>query len=636
MVICLTQVLMALLFVCHAFAAVSMRPLTQADFEGGTQAALQRINAYRRFVGLAAVTENPAHSAQAEKHVRYRRENCRAGRDATGHREHADWPYFTPEGNEAARYAVLSYQNGPPVVGVESLIAVPFHRASLLNPRLRSVGIAAFHDREREDCSIVVVMLKEHDTTAAVPSGPVLFPPPDAELALRLMQRERPEPRPLVDRMTGLAVSVHLPPKDGEGIRHVEARLRERGGQDVPIWLSFPGQPAVTPDRLDLRIYAQDSHEQVLQNYQKNLGMILLLPQIALARAKDYDVFVRYTTGEAMKDLHWTFRISAPREVPLRPSDAFSLYSFLAHATDDGDTVRLGPGQYGWGQKGWRLPHSLRLAGAGPEKTAIVFRNQAFLNVGASTAIRLERLKGVFATETHAVVARDQARVVLDSVTVQHDNPQTPVAKAFLFATDRAQLRLTHVAIAGGTCFLELSKGAQAHVVKGRWTSDRAVTHARIHVNDEGRLLLESLEVDTTGAYVLSAAGSAQVKLRGGVLRTDQGVIWVKDHAQVTLHDTRLETTCRVETCRFLTGKDGSKSFLHRVTLLNPSPLLYGLAFFDEASALIDTGQWEKLQARTALGVGKDVVLELKQTPHLPDDVKLSNRESLVLGKARP
>jgi hypothetical protein len=182
---------------------------------------------------------------------------------------------------------------------------------------------------------------------------------------------------------------------------------------------------------------------------------------------------------------------------------------------------------------------------------------------------------------------------------------------------------------------LELRKGAQARVVRGRWTSDRPVTHARIHVNDEARLILESLEVDTTGAYVLNAAGSTQVKLRGGFLRTDQGIIWVNDHAQVTLHNARLETTCQVETCRFLTGKNRSKSFLHDVELLNRSPLLYGLAFFDETSAVIDTSRWEKLQARIALWVGKDVVLELKQMPRLPDGVKLSARQTLSLEKTR-
>jgi hypothetical protein len=69
--LCVTQVLMALLFVSHAVAAVSIQPLTQADYEGGTQAALQRINAYRGFVGLSAVAENRAHSAQAEKNVQY-------------------------------------------------------------------------------------------------------------------------------------------------------------------------------------------------------------------------------------------------------------------------------------------------------------------------------------------------------------------------------------------------------------------------------------------------------------------------------------------------------------------------------------------------------------------------------------
>jgi hypothetical protein len=93
--------------------------------------------------------------------------------------------------------------------------------------------------------------------------------------------------------------------------------------------------------------------------------------------------------------------------------------------------------------------------------------------------------------------------------------------------------------------------------------------------------------------------------------------------------DTRLETTCRVETCRFLTGKNRSKSFLHNIKLLNPTPVLYGLAFFDETSAVIDTSRWGKLQARTAIRDGKDIVLELKQLPRLPNGVKLSAREAL-------
>ena len=105
--------------------------------------AVALLNEWRGRVGVPPVSHDPAQSAGCQAHAEYVRHN-----GESGHSEDPARPGYTDAGHEAARSSVLSY--GEQAAGGPFRWEwAPYHRTSLLNPRLATTG---FWGTERFAC----------------------------------------------------------------------------------------------------------------------------------------------------------------------------------------------------------------------------------------------------------------------------------------------------------------------------------------------------------------------------------------------------------------------------------------------------------------------------------------------------
>ncbi len=117
----------------------------------GARAALARLNTYRAAVGVPAVTLDEEATLPHWLHARYASKN-----DTTGHFEDPSLPWYSDEGDQAARASNLSYRWHWRFDGttggvdhhheswIDSFADAPFHFFSLLDPRVASMRSALF------------------------------------------------------------------------------------------------------------------------------------------------------------------------------------------------------------------------------------------------------------------------------------------------------------------------------------------------------------------------------------------------------------------------------------------------------------------------------------------------------------
>ena len=118
---------------------------------------LEVLNQYRTRLNLHTVEEDPALSHGCAAHAKYLVTNYEStfvsGWNIGGlmHTEDESKPGYTPEGIKAARASDVTFQ--PPLMftdaqrmtrAIQSWIAGPFHRASLVNPAVRQVGFGEY------------------------------------------------------------------------------------------------------------------------------------------------------------------------------------------------------------------------------------------------------------------------------------------------------------------------------------------------------------------------------------------------------------------------------------------------------------------------------------------------------------
>lgn len=110
---------------------------------------LSILNHWRTSAGLQPVTENPEWSNGNYKHALYMVRNPPSGLDA--HSEDPNNPWFTAEGDAAARSSILF----PGLGGEENIriammgwLATPYHGSGMINPALSETGFGTYRDKD--------------------------------------------------------------------------------------------------------------------------------------------------------------------------------------------------------------------------------------------------------------------------------------------------------------------------------------------------------------------------------------------------------------------------------------------------------------------------------------------------------
>src|SRR5579863_6803497 len=159
------------------------------------------LNNYRRAAGVAEVSDDPRLSPGCAAHSRYIVKNFSAaigrGLGGTIHTEDSAKPWFTAAGLNAARNGDVDEMWDPghvatPSWAIDNLMEGPFHRVSMLDPRLRSVGYGHFCEN-----GYCVATLDIHsDASGLTPplAKPIEYPPDGATITTTSFTGEWPNP----------------------------------------------------------------------------------------------------------------------------------------------------------------------------------------------------------------------------------------------------------------------------------------------------------------------------------------------------------------------------------------------------------------------------------------------------------
>lgn len=203
---------------------------------------LETVNRVRAAENVPALGLHPEHSAGCLAHARYLAAHLADRPDLDRHDQQADLAGASDAGKAAARAA--SVTTGDPAETLRAWLLAPAHRAVLLAPDLRSVGIGL---ARTDDGRRVGVFDWTRGGEAVPPSGdgePVLYPVPgQRDVPLYFPGNEVPDPLPKAkDKLAGFPVTAIFP----AAVRVPDARawLEDESGQDVPVWFSSPSRPA--------------------------------------------------------------------------------------------------------------------------------------------------------------------------------------------------------------------------------------------------------------------------------------------------------------------------------------------------------------------------------------------------------
>jgi len=186
-------------------AAPPTMPLAPGVPSAGGPPWLDALNQYRATSGLPPVTNDLATSLADEAHARYLVENYKdairhgVGLGAQMHEEDRSNRWYTPGGATAANNSDVAQWPGPipprsPNWAIDGWISGPFHRLSMLNPRLRSASEGNWC--EGALCIVALNVVAGADVTdRGTPlASPVRFPGPDSTLTMNSSEYEWPDP----------------------------------------------------------------------------------------------------------------------------------------------------------------------------------------------------------------------------------------------------------------------------------------------------------------------------------------------------------------------------------------------------------------------------------------------------------
>ncbi|TMA95394.1 MAG: CAP domain-containing protein [Deltaproteobacteria bacterium] len=259
---------------------------------------LATVNLYRGLAGLASVTERPEWSDGDLKHARYMVET-----DTIGHSEDPGSPFYTSEGDTAARnsnVAGTSDLNASEGWAVDSWMSGPFHAVGILDPELGETGFGIFHAVGPAIQTAAALDVIRGRTASQAGAFPVVFPADGRVLPIGSFQgHEVPDPLaacPGYTPPTGIALLVQFDP--AAPLPTVSASTLTRDGVVVEH-CRFDGTTYVNPD---------PAVQSIGRNVLAARGAVVLIPREPLSKGLSYAASL---TADGAT-LSWSFTVDCP------------------------------------------------------------------------------------------------------------------------------------------------------------------------------------------------------------------------------------------------------------------------------------------------------------------------------------
>lgn len=257
---------------------------------------LDYVNYYRAMAELPQVAENPDWSYGNVLHGRYSVKN-----DVLIHDEDPANPWFTPEGQAAARASNLAGSNdvnATYIFAVDSWMQAPFHAVGLLDPELHQVGYGDYRETSNGmQMGAGLDVIRGLGSIPGVVEFPVVWPAESTTVPLTLHWGEIPSPLtscPGYNTPSGLPLILQL--GAGNLTPNVTAHSFTRDGNNLEHCV------------FDETNYVNSDHSQqsLGRGILDNRDAILMIPRNPLAPGADYHVSIT-ANGETYS---WTFAVS--------------------------------------------------------------------------------------------------------------------------------------------------------------------------------------------------------------------------------------------------------------------------------------------------------------------------------------
>ncbi|MGL4552011.1 MAG: CAP domain-containing protein, partial [Gemmataceae bacterium] len=275
------------------------------------EAALRRLNAFRKAAGLAAVREDAAMSKACHAHAAYLARHLDRVPDLSISEEKEALEGYTKEGADvASKSAIRLGGGGGPADAVGWLMNSVLNRNLALNPSLEAVGIGAAVQSPRGWIWVLHLppLRRRGDGPPVVYPGPgQTGVPPFFTRDLRDVVPDAPK-----DARAGFPITVSFYPL--AKVTRVRATLLDSDGHEVPAWVS-------TPER---RLPGTGAYAQVV-----------LIPKVPFAAAAEYRVSLTASVDGVPVSRDWAFTTLDPEEDEARAGEQL-LVELNAHRTRAG------------------------------------------------------------------------------------------------------------------------------------------------------------------------------------------------------------------------------------------------------------------------------------------------------------
>jgi uncharacterized protein YkwD len=264
---------------------------------------VDKLNAARKAAGLAPVAADADASARCAAHAAYLARN--AGRIAAlemnVHTQDPQLPGQSDAGRKTAQAAIVALKE--PLALIDDWTAAQAHRALILNPNLKTVGIGFAQNTKDQWASVV-------DLSGAVdrPADDAVIYPAAGQTAVPLYYPGDESPDAVPDqkervRPSGFPITVSFP--SGNHVKDAAAALEDESGRPVDAWLSSPEKPA----------------NERFPSAQKNT--ICLIAKSPLRPGGRYAVQVKAVIDGREWTQAWTFLTADPEELRRDFEDRF-------------------------------------------------------------------------------------------------------------------------------------------------------------------------------------------------------------------------------------------------------------------------------------------------------------------------
>jgi len=290
-------------------AIADIPPAPSPSEDAGPQPWLDALNRYRATAGLAAVRSNPGLSPGAALHSRYIAMNygdqIRHGVNLGGamHQEDPSKPGFTAAGAAAGLAGDVDEMWDPATAhqvswAIDNWMLVPFHRLSILDSRLRSVGYGDY-------CAagVCIATLNVHggvdpSPTSGSPTAPVEYPPNGSSIKGADFTAEWPDPLTSCagyETPAGLPITLQLGPLVTPVI------------SSYSITLNSAPSATVEACGIDANSYANPdaATQTVARELLREYGAVIIVPRKSLAPGR-YTI----TLNASGQNYTWSFTVN--------------------------------------------------------------------------------------------------------------------------------------------------------------------------------------------------------------------------------------------------------------------------------------------------------------------------------------